>query len=209
MIIAQETGVGQRGCYRHASKRGETLVFRLAQDYADAQQRAGVAPGEFRRVPNDAADNIVRCVEERFVKPSAYGTRWWWNGGFCSRGVGVYFKGPGFKRLPSLLPKSDLPLWLLINERTRLSATLNVATDETVLIYESTADSIRKVLDESVHIEYYLVPPTYAWLVCENHHNLFIALGYPAIKCLKQYAQAHPNELDTQNKAVITLPAGR
>ena len=52
-------------------------------------------------------------------------------------------------------------------------------------LYEGKLKPIASLLGEMTSFEYYLVPKTFDWLLCENHHEVFYGVGEPIVERLK------------------------
>lgn len=49
-------------------------------------------------------------------------------------------------------------------------------------ILDATPDEIMKIIGECFAFEYYLVPKSKGWLICENHHGRVIGVGTEVIR---------------------------
>jgi hypothetical protein len=64
-----------------------------------------------------------------------------------------------------------------------------------LLLYQATAKAIQQVIGECYGFEYYILPETLDWLVCENHHGQLIAVGELAVARLEQFAFGRSGEV--------------
>ena len=90
----------------------------------------------------------------------------------------VHFSdGKGFERITEIIPDKNEKLWFVAEE------------DQLPFypIYEATPESIQKVIGECYGFEYYIVPKTKEWLICDNHHNYLVGIGKVVIDKLVKY----------------------
>jgi hypothetical protein len=133
--------------------------------------------GRFRLLSPHEYEPVLRVVTEQFLNVGTRGLdyhRWWEN----FKGNTASFQTHGaYKLLPELLPP-DQALWFIAQDSSKKNACF--------WVYEADAEAIVQVLAESPHFEYYVVSKKRDWLLCENHHEVLIAVGEPMIEALNR-----------------------
>jgi hypothetical protein len=110
----------------------------------------------------EARETLER-IEMRFAGSSS--RRWWWEG-FRSFTSVTFDDRMAFTRISKVVADPDERLWFVVEDDV-----------EAFLLFESTARVAQAIIGECFGFEYYLVPKTLHWLLCENHHDSFIAVG--------------------------------
>jgi hypothetical protein len=131
--------------------------------------------GRFRLLGPHEYESVLRAVTEQFLNVGTSGLnhRWWWEH-FKGNTESFHTHG-AYKLLPELLP-TDQALWFIAEDSGKKNACF--------WVYEADAEAIVQVLAESPHFEYYVVSKKRDWLLCENHHEVLIAVGEPMIEAL-------------------------
>ena len=122
----------------------------------------------------DAA-KVVEQAEARFT--TAPGHRWWWEVlredlPFQTCNV----RAEDFGLVGIVCP--DAPAWLLVSDDS----------DQPWPVYEAHPSDVARILEESPFFEFVIVAKDMTWLVLENHHNVFIAVGEPVATNLRKVA---------------------
>jgi hypothetical protein len=119
----------------------------------------------FRLLPNDEGSVLYKEILAQFVDGDD--RRWWWESFSRPSSSRVYEDGKGFERITKLVPNPQDTVWFVVEE------------DQLPFfpIYEATPDSIQRVIGECYAFEYYIIPKSKDWLLCENHHNRVIGIG--------------------------------
>jgi len=125
---------------------------------------------------------VWRGVEARFVIEPRDG--WWWSW-FRPEPVAVRYIGgasQGYRYITEVAPPNSDPLWLIAGD----------CLDRSFMVCEGSIRDIRDVIGECYGFEYYIVPKDLSWLLCENHHDVLIAVGDAIRARLLDMASRHP-----------------
>lgn len=131
----------------------------------------------FRLLGPHEYELVLRAVTKQFLVVGEKGVayyHWWENfkgntASFCASNA--------YKLLPKLLPHNQ-PLWFIAEDSSKKNACF--------WVYEADAEAIVQVLAESHQFEYYIVSKKRDWLLCENHHDVLVAVGEPMIEALNR-----------------------
>jgi uncharacterized protein DUF6756 len=159
-------------------------VDSLLNEITAAVRTVGLATDDFRLLAGDERTQVLAGVAQRYIlDPNRV---WWWEVFRC-RGLSVVFdEGAGGHWLSRLLESPD---------RTRVWCIAGVDEAEPALVYACTVTALEAVLDECYLFEYYVAAHDYAWLACENHHDVRFVLGFRLIRRLHTYARRHPADV--------------
>ncbi len=145
-----------------------------ANEIQRATVTLGFSPERFRPLPPDEAQRVYESALRHFV-PRGH-PRWWWEH-FPSR-TGVDFRdGDGWQHLIELVPDADERVWFI--------AESFVAPGYSV--WEASVRDIQAVIGECYGFEYYVIQQHFRWLICENHHDVVIAVGSEIEDRLREY----------------------
>jgi hypothetical protein len=123
-------------------------------------------------IPSDEAGRLLAAIENRFSR--APGKRWIWehlSGDSVSR---RFEDDRAFARLPAVVPDLAEPLLFLPG-----------SNEPVAHAYRGTIDAIADVIGECSAFEYLIAPNDLAWLICENHHGVLVAVGEPVATRLR------------------------
>lgn len=141
------------------------VVMLVADEIDRARTSLSLPEGEFRRLPDPQARVIYSDLLVTFVDGD--NRRWWWDA-FKQKSTAVQFNDDkGFNRIPSIVPDSKEIVWFIAED----------GMNAFYPVYEGTPEAITKVLGECYAFEYYIVPKSKQWLLCENHHGYVIGVG--------------------------------
>jgi len=136
----------------------------IAATILQAVRELGFGTNRCERLPVDEASGVYEAALRHYVPEGS--PKWWWEHFPVS--TGVHFEaGDGWRQLSRLVPNPDERVWL-------------IAEDEGLpgySVWTARVRDIAAVLGECPAFEYYLVQPEFRWLLCENHHNVLIAVG--------------------------------
>lgn len=145
---------------------------------------AGVSDADFQLVNLHHYRSILLKMIDQFttLEPSGLNALWWWNS----------FKDPKYS-WPDCLPMcapvlrqlvpADETIWFVAEDWGRQKKHGNF------WLYESRIGAITAILDEAWHFEFYLVSKKFAWLLCQNHHDVLMAVGEPMVSKLKRMTE--------------------
>jgi hypothetical protein len=145
---------------------------------------AGVADAEFALVGLHRYGSILLEIVERFTTLGRAGLNelWWWNS----------FREPKFAWpecpamctlvLRQLVPVHE-PVWFVAEDWGRHKKRGNF------WLYEGRIDAITAILDEAWAFEFYVVSKKLEWLLCQNHHDVMMAVGEPMVTRLVSLSQ--------------------
>ena len=148
----------------------------VTEEINNAIQELSLNESEIHLLSNEDSEPLYFELLNTFVKGGD--RRWWWES-FSKPAESVHFtNGKGFEIITEIVPNKKELVWF-------------VAEDDqlpTYPIYEATPDAINKIIGECYGFEYYIIPKSKEWLLCENHHNNLIGLGDLIINKLVAYA---------------------
>lgn len=151
-------------------------IVMVTTELSNAVTRLSIPSTQFQQLSNDNAELVYHDLLRTFVKDD--NKHWWWES-FSQPSFSVQFPdGKGYELITKLVPSSTELVWFLADEEQ-----LSVFP-----VYEGTPEAIQSILGECYAFEYYIVPKTKEWLLCENHHNNIIGIGEQVISNLKQYS---------------------
>ena len=58
------------------------------------------------------------------------------------------------------------------------------------LAWKGTVCAIQAIIGESTGFEYFVVQPEFRWLICENHHDIVIAIGQEVEDSLRRFSKS-------------------
>lgn len=93
--------------------------------------------------------------------------RWWWESLKPSCVSRHFSGGDGWRRLSEITPDPNELVWLIAEENGL----------PFYPVFETTPAAASRIIGECYGFEYYLVSKSFAWLLCENHHNTIFAVG--------------------------------
>lgn len=130
---------------------------------------------EFRQLPDNEANVLFYELLDAFV--NGKDKQWWWEN-FSQESESIQVNDNlGFERIGEIVPNKKEIVWFIVEE-TQLPF---------YPIYEGTPDAIQKIIGECYFFEYYIIPKSKEWLLCENHHNYLIGIGQIIIDKLMKY----------------------
>lgn len=129
---------------------------------------------EVRLVSGNPQDTYNEIYTAFVSKNDVY---WWWEH-FIDESESISFNDSmGFKAIGDLVPDTSEILWFIV-EDSQLPH---------FPIFEASTNNIIKIIGECFAFEYYLVPKTKSWLLCENHHDYVIGVGEAIVQSIKGY----------------------
>jgi hypothetical protein len=131
----------------------------------------------FRLLGPHEYQSVLSVVAEHFLDVGAKGLdyyAWWEN---FKGSTASFHTRHAYKLLAKLLPP-DQALWFIAEDSNKKNAGF--------WVYEADAEAIVQVLAQSHRFEYYVVSKKRDWLLCENHHEVLIAVGEPMIQALNR-----------------------
>ena len=135
---------------------------------ADEIQRATRALGfttqRFRRLSPEEAQGVYRSALRHFVPKGQ--PRWWWEHFPSSTGVD-FSAGDGWRHLVELVPDADEQVWFIAED----------SAPPEYSVWEGSVRDIQVVIAECYGLEFYIIQQQFRWLVCENHHDVVVAVG--------------------------------
>jgi hypothetical protein len=171
--------VGNAFCPPFADKRGGFTVMLcvkliegvalITEEINNAIKTLSLSEAEFHQLPNEKAEPLYYELLNTFVEGG--NRRWWWES-FSKPSKSVQFTNDkGFERISEIVPDKKEKVWFVAEE------------DQLPFypIYEATPEIIQKIIGECYGFEYYIIPKSKEWLLCENHHNYLIGIGKAVI----------------------------
>ncbi len=135
-----------------------------AHEILRATQALGLGPERFRRLPVKEAQRVYESAMRHFVPQGR--PRWWWE--HFPESTAVHFMdGDGWRHLTGLVPDADERVWFIAED----------FVEPLHSVWEASVRDVQAVLAECPSFEFYLVQQQCRWLVCENHHDVIVAVG--------------------------------
>ncbi len=148
-----------------------------ADEIQRATQALGFAPERFRRLPTDEAQRVYQSALRHFVPRGQ--PRWWWE--HFSTSTGVYFtNGDGWRHFTEIVPDADERVWFIAEDF--------VAPEYSV--WEASVRDVQAVIGKCYGFEFYVIQQQLHWLLCENHHDVVVAVGRVVEERLRKYESA-------------------
>lgn len=137
----------------------------VTKEIENALRLLSVPANSFRLLPDDEGSQLYKELVANFVEGGD--RRWWWEAFSKPSSSKTFEDGKGFEKITQLVPNPEEVVWFVVEE------------DQLPFypIYEATPAVIQTVIGECYGFEYYLVPKSKEWLLCENHHNRMIGIG--------------------------------
>jgi hypothetical protein len=131
----------------------------------------------FRLLGPHEYESVLKAVTEQFLNVGTQGIDyyWWWEN-FKGK-TASFHASNAYKLLPQLLPRNQA-MWFIAEDGSKKKACF--------WVYEADADAITQVVSASYQFEYYVVSKKRDWLLCENHHEVLVAVGEPMIEVLNR-----------------------
>lgn len=118
-----------------------------------------------KKLDDQQTEHLYKQLLAEFVEGGD--RRWWWEAFSKPSSSIVFSDGKGFERLNQIVPNPKEVVWFMVED------------DQLPYypIFELTTENAVKIIAECFAFEYYLIPKTKNWLVCENHHDYVIGIG--------------------------------
>lgn len=148
----------------------------VTEEISNAIKGLSLKDSEFRQLNNEEAEPLFHELLNTFVVGGD--RRWWWES-FSKPSESVQFiDNKGFERITEIVPSLKEHVWFVAEE------------DQLPFypIYEATPEAIKKVIGECYGFEYYIIPKSKEWLLCENHHGYLVGVGEVINGKLVKYA---------------------
>jgi len=144
----------------------------VLEEIFDAIQKLSIED-EIHLLGKKEIENLYKELLNSFVLGGD--RRWWWES-FSKPSISVDFGNDNaFSAISSIVPDPNEMVWFMVED------------DELPYypIFEMSPVNIVKVIGECFAFEYYIVPKTMQWLLCEDHHNYLHGVGSQIIDKLK------------------------
>lgn len=122
------------------------------------------------RIPEQEEAKLYADLLAHFV--SGKDRRWWWESFKSESRSCTYHDGQGFKLLGQFVPDADEDIWFMVEDDQLPNYP----------IFEATANEAMMIIGECFGFEYYLIPKSKAWLLCEDHHDRIIWVGAEVVQ---------------------------
>jgi len=125
---------------------------------------------------------ILQRVSSQFTTlgQNANKTRWWWE--HLTNPITTLQPYDPVETLRLLIPANE-QVWFIAEDWS------HTKSDGQFWLYESTIESISKLVNASRTFEFYVVSKKYSWLVCVNHHGYVIASGQAMVSHVEALQQ--------------------
>lgn len=124
----------------------------------------------------DVAAAVIAKSKTAFVSEGAY--NWWWEA-FREPTASLQVPdGCGWRVLAELVRDANERVWFIAEPEP----------EQASVVFDSTPEVISRNIGECYAFEYYLVAKDFAWLICENHHNVLIVVGESVMPRLIHFA---------------------
>lgn len=137
----------------------------ISEEIQNAVARLGLDQDDVKVVPFAEARALTEAMLARFT--GGKDARWWWETFTLPYTATRFGDGKAFSRIEKIVPNAAERVWFVVED------------DEAAAfpIYETSPTIARKIIGECYGFEYYLVAKDFAWLLCENHHDVMFAIG--------------------------------
>jgi hypothetical protein len=106
--------------------------------------------------------------------------RWWWERLPDSTVFRSFPEDDGFRHILKVVPDPDEPVLFVVEDDN----------EPYFPFLEGTPKAVQAIIGDSFAFEYYLIHPSFSWLVGENHHSALFAFGSPVAERLAKIAPA-------------------
>ena len=130
-----------------------------------AIQRLGLNESAMRLLSYGEGRSVFNAVVSYFV--ASGDRRWWWEDFRFPSTSARFTDQKGYQRIESIVRNQREKVWFIVEE-DRLPF---------YPVYDATPEAIQAVIGKCYGFEYYLVAQDLSWLICENHHDVLIAIG--------------------------------
>lgn len=147
----------------------------ITDEILKAVKKLSLGKADFHQLPCEDAEPLYYDLLNLFV--SGGDRRWWWES-FSKPSESVHFtNGKGFEIITEIVPNKNEPVWFIAEE------------DQLPFypIFECTPELIQKIIGECYSFEYYIIPKSKEWLLCETHHDFIVGIGESVTKKLVKY----------------------
>ena len=137
----------------------------VTEEIDNALRTLSIPEGAFSSIPENEGAELYERLVAHFVNGGD--RKWWWESFSMPSSSKSFADGKGFERITAIVPAPEEDIWFVAEE------------DQLPFypIYETTPALVQRVIGECYAFEYYIVPKSLAWLLCENHHNQVIGVG--------------------------------
>jgi hypothetical protein len=152
-------------------------------DIQGVAQALNLLSSDFRSLGPYEYETVLLSVIEKFTTLDRKGVneRWLWDA----------FKLPRCSMplddattvLKELMPPTET-VWFITEDARRNKRHGNY------WVYEGKIGPIVDVIRETHYFEYYIVSKKFEWLLCENHHDILMAVGQPMVNQLERLKAA-------------------
>lgn len=148
--------------------------FKRLNELLGTARTLGLEPNEFRQAGPTRWEAVLVAILETFTISGAanLGRVWIWED--FTAGSRGWNRGATDVAALNVLGDADLPVFCLIERNGGH------------WVFEGTLGASLAVIGESPLAEFCIVPTSLDWLVCENHHDMWIAVGETAIKAINR-----------------------
>ena len=161
------------------------LHSNMRDQITEAMKTLDIPPEGLKPVSLHRYEEILISILEKFTTLGKAGlsSLWWWES----------FREPvswlKLEDAPSVLERLVSPdeyVWFVAEDNGGKQR-------GNFWLYEGKIRPIVSVLGELFHFEYYIVSKKLEWLLCENHHNILMGVGQPAIERMAALTPAGRN----------------
>jgi hypothetical protein len=151
----------------------------LRDDLEEARKTLRLTTTEFGEVRVHAHRKILENIWATFTKLGHEAERHWW--------INHHLEGD----VVGLHPELEISFVAILretlpeNERLWLVGIENRNRHPKYWLYETTAEHLVKVLEETYAFDFYVCSKKYDWLVTQEHHGVILAVGEPVASKLK------------------------
>lgn len=151
--------------------------YETANGLLQAAREMGIAQASFDQLPGWRASEVLDRVIDRFTTRGRYNRyrEWIWND----------LRDPhtGLQNDENLLLEfgpADTPVWLVTEDWSRNKR------GAPFWLFESTLGAVAKTLDNHHLLEFFVVERSFEWLIGQNHHDIWFAVGDHSVAVLQR-----------------------
>lgn len=157
--------------------------YSVRDDIERAVKELNISHLEFAEVSKLNWENILRRTQDKLLVNASYKTNlhWGWQAFKEPRITLRFINDDGYKNLSNII-NDDMVYFIAEDFR------------EKMWVYEGKITSIIDIIGDCYYLdEYYIVSKKYEWVLCENHHGIFIGSGMTIVERMNEFINESTN----------------
>jgi hypothetical protein len=150
------------------------MIKSVKYEIENAIGTLGLSEKDITILDRSRAEKVVKECSEHFSSvPNAL---WWWEH-FREPYCIISDSNSAYLLLDEIIPEGTDHVWFFVQDH---EAPYFIVCDTNPFV-------IKDIIGQCYGFEYYIIPKSKSWLICENHHNTIIGVG--SMVCAK-YARS-------------------